>query len=244
MRSRKAQEARILAECQRILEQWYAGAHIETHGYNRETQEVKVSVTLPMPIANVCIQGTLSADPKPASASMATASGAELDRLAEAFGAHPRFPLEPDAAFRARIIAVVGSTTPAAFSPKPARACPECRTTYGHWGWCVGKGYSQTGQHPDAPAPETQRVPQSAEPDYCCGGTCLRELCFIHAGRPKAQAKAERWRIEFYLDGSWRPSKFTGADTHEFESQAEAELEVYRRDRATQNLSYRAVRMG
>ncbi len=84
-------------------------------------------------------------------------------------------------------------------NPKPARACPECRSTHNHWGWCQSKGYSNVGPHPDAPVPENQRVPQSAEPDYCCGGTCLRELCFIHAGLPKAQAapKPTHWELEF-----------------------------------------------
>ncbi len=166
---------------------------VKVLGVNAERRELRVSVTLRGSIQNVCIQGALSAD------------------------------------------------------PKPVRACPECRSAYGHLGWCQSKGYSNVGPHPDAPAPETQRAPAAAEPDYCCGGTCLRELCFIHAGLPKAQAQAERWGVEFCSGPDWERLGTYQPDGSlkllEFQTEAAAELKCLQKRAANPNLEYRVVRV-
>ncbi len=56
--------------------------------------------------------------------------------------------------------------------PADVAACPVCFARGGHWAWCQC-GYSQ-------PPPSTERAPAPVEPEMCCGGTCLRELCDFH----------------------------------------------------------------
>lgn len=66
--------------------------------------------------------------------------------------------------------------------------CRECSFTDDHAEWCQSRGYASVGPHPDAPVPDTARSPTdpNAPLEMCCGGTCVRAVCFIHG--PKAQA--------------------------------------------------------
>lgn len=50
-------------------------------------------------------------------------------------------------------------------------ACPECYFNDGtHSRYCQSRGYDHMGPHPDAPVPETVRVPGPAELEQCpCG---------------------------------------------------------------------------
>jgi hypothetical protein len=67
------------------------------------------------------------------------------------------------------------------------RTCPECYASRGHWGWCVGQGYSAVGPHPDSTdaSPSTQRAP--ARGPCPCG--IERSDCDYH--RPTASAVSE-----------------------------------------------------
>lgn len=51
------------------------------------------------------------------------------------------------------------------------RPCDECAWCNGeHAEWCQSRGYAFVGPHPDAPVPETVRVPGPAELEQCpCG---------------------------------------------------------------------------
>lgn len=65
--------------------------------------------------------------------------------------------------------------------------CHECWGLNGHhFSGCQSRGYSAVGPHPSAPIEEDDEPTQQLE--MCCGGTCVRALCFIHATEPKAIA--------------------------------------------------------
>lgn len=65
--------------------------------------------------------------------------------------------------------------------------CHECWGLNGHrWSGCMRRGYANVGPHPDAPAPDAEPPAQTGELEMCCGGTCVRALCFIHSTEPKA----------------------------------------------------------
>jgi hypothetical protein len=73
---------------------------------------------------------------------------------------------------------------------KTKRACYECLRTDTHTDWCVSRGYAAVGPHPQAPpreaAPTERPGPGAAGAlEMCCGGTCVRALCFIHSTEPK-----------------------------------------------------------
>lgn len=64
--------------------------------------------------------------------------------------------------------------------------CHECWGLNGHhWSGCMRRGYANVGPHPDAPARDAERPPAQTEQEMCCGGTCVRALCFIHGSEPR-----------------------------------------------------------
>lgn len=56
--------------------------------------------------------------------------------------------------------------------------CYECAHTDDHAEWCISRGYRMVGPHPDAPAPETERLPRAAAVECPCGG--IRGVCEYH----------------------------------------------------------------
>ncbi len=67
--------------------------------------------------------------------------------------------------------------------------CHECLELNGaHLASCRRRGYAAVGPHPDAPPAEL--APSTAPLEMCCGGVCVRALCFIHATEPRASAPA------------------------------------------------------
>ncbi len=83
--------------------------------------------------------------------------------------------------------------------------CHECWGLNGHhWTGCKTRGYSAVGPHPDAPARETDapaRDPNAAV-EMCCGGTCVRALCFIHATEPRSTERAPAYEVEDLAPGA------------------------------------------
>jgi hypothetical protein len=78
--------------------------------------------------------------------------------------------------------------------------CNECWVVNGHSRTCTTRGYQTTGPHPNAPTVEEDNDPTQPL-EMCCGGTCFRALCFIHAAEPKAASS----RIGTD-DDYWQPS--------------------------------------
>ncbi len=70
--------------------------------------------------------------------------------------------------------------------------CHECLALGGaHLASCRRRGYAAVGPHPDAPPAELAELAPSTPPlEMCCGGVCVRALCFIHATEPRASAPA------------------------------------------------------
>jgi hypothetical protein len=68
--------------------------------------------------------------------------------------------------------------------------CWECWGLNGHhWNGCKTRGYAAVGPHPDAPPREADAPEPGAGAvalEMCCGGTCVRALCFIHSTEPKS----------------------------------------------------------
>lgn len=93
--------------------------------------------------------------------------------------------------------------------------CHECWGLNGrHWPTCVTRGYGAVGPHPDAPACDTEPPTDRAEPEMCCGGTCVRALCFIHSTepRPEPKGRAEPCELDSWgdPDDPNNPLAFTG----------------------------------
>jgi hypothetical protein len=96
---------------------------------------------------------------------------------------------------------------------KTKRACYECLRTDTHTDWCVSRGYSSVGPHPQAP-PREAAPPKPAGPgapqEMCCGGTCVRAVCAFHgpsAAPPpteRGQALVARARALATSPAGWR----------------------------------------
>lgn len=136
-----------------------------------------LNVSLPVDLSKVRISGTISLAPAPGSAHPGASRG-----------------------FGCSVKPLAAASAQAAPAPQPkARPCKECFKTEGHWDWCVGRGYSNRGAHPNAPKPEPQPQAAPAELELCCGGTCVRAVCEFHKGLP---SKAKRWGLDFRLGSS------------------------------------------